>query len=77
MGEIARQQKRIYHIIMKTGIRPTVLDITEAEHTALISELNSARRYVIPNGGLSFEEFMSSGFELFGVRFVKGRLSAL
>jgi hypothetical protein len=86
MSEIAKQQKRINHMVMTIGKSPTVLDIEPASWDAIITELRADRRFRgcikppipawKPDCELSLvdEEQDVKVIELFGVRFCKGRV---
>lgn len=74
MSEVDRQSKRIQNLLVSSGIEPTVLDLTESELENLIEELKDHRHYPRARDPARYREAMLKGFDLFGVRFVKGRV---
>lgn len=73
MSELGKLQKRIEHLVVNTGIHPTVLEVSPNRWDALKYELQGDRRYVRPLGMLDMEWDDVKQFELFGVRVIKGR----
>ncbi len=72
--EVDRQLARVQHLIVRTGIHPTVLDVDAATMHQMVEELLGDRRYPAPKRTNPEEarRLLRNGFDLFGVRFVKG-----
>lgn len=76
-SEMERQHRRINHIKVMTGKDPTVLDLNAAEFDLIADELYECPRYPMlvsrkETDKEQFKKIIAHGFELFGVRFIKG-----